>query len=398
MAKKDGKYRIEGGEMDNKVIPVVFATDDNYVPYCGVAITSLIANTNRDKNYVVYIMYDKLSSMSIYRLESLTCSNVKVKCINIHSYIQNLKVVEYNHLTIASAYRLIIPELFTQYDKIIYLDSDIVVNRDIAEMYDIEIKDNILGACHGYYREDDDMWMCNHITKTLGISLESFFNAGILIINCKQFIQNRVKEKCFDLLSTRKDLIFMDQCALNIVCKGKVKMICSCWNYEWMFLFSNNDEEIQLMDNPAIIHYDGISKPWDRPNMVLANVFWKYARSSDFYEEILYKAQINNMRALLDVLGVSEQYKNVAIYGAGNIGKQYVDKILQLNLINIVTWVDKNYQDKKDTRFPVSSIETLYTSNYDHLIIALGNREIAMSVKEMLVSNGIREEKIVFIK
>ena len=391
--------------MDKQIIPVVFATDENYVPYCGVAISSLIKNTSKSNKYEVSVLFDSLSSLSVYRLERLSTDNVSVSCLCIHEYIANLKALEYNHLTIASAYRLVIPDVFPQYTKIIYLDSDIVVNADVAELYNTDIGTNILGAVRGYYKRDETDFMYNHITKTLGINENSFFNAGILIVNTKEFKQNNVAQRCFDLLSERKDLYFMDQCALNIVCESKVHMLPNRWNHEWLYLFAVNNpklprnrEEFETCASPAIIHYDGVEKPWDYPQQFLADYFWSYARQTPFYEEIVYSAQMRRTREMLELFGVVGKYRNIAIYGAGSAGKRYVNKILSLKLCKIAVWVDRNFAELQGLELPVESVEKLYDTDFDHVFIAIENIAVSNQIKDMLIANNIPNDKIIQIQ
>lgn len=394
--------------MNKQTIPVVFATDDNYVSYCGVAIFSMIKNANPDNFYEVFVLYDSISQVNRMRLENLSTGYASIKCICIHDLIVDLKVLEFNHLTIASAYRLVIPEILPQYDKILYLDSDIVVNADIAEMYQIDIGDNILGAAHGYYQSKPGDFGYEHIVSDLRIDEENFFNAGILIINAKEFRKQKVTEQCFSLLSQRDDLYYMDQCALNIVCEGKVYFLPAKWNYEWLFLFYGDnsrlyyrDKKLELMKDPAIIHYDGIEKPWNYPSQILADYFWLYARQTIFYEEILQAVQQRNIKTffetVMDIFGDAMKFKDIAVYGAGNAGKRYVDKILSLNLCKIAIWVDQNYTEKQGTILPVEPVEKLYQEKFDHVIIAIENRVISTEVKEMLMGNGIPEEKIIQI-
>ncbi len=383
--------------MSKSVIPVVFATDENYVPYCGVAVSSLIRNACPSNEYEISVLYDHLTAASIIRLEQQSIDYVHVRCVCIHDYITDLKVLEYNHLTIASAYRLIIPEVLSQYEKVLYLDSDIVVDADIAELYHTKIGGNILGAVHGYFKKDDDEFMYKHITQTLGIAVDSFFNAGILLMNIKALKENRVTEKCFSLLSKRTDLYFMDQCAMNIVCEGKVYFLPEKWNFEWQYLFSAEEHARKLMDNLGIIHYDGIEKPWDYPSQILAEKFWSYARKTIFYEEILQASQIKRTKEVLEVFGGIGKFRNIAVYGAGNAGKRYVDKILSLKLCNIVSWVDRNYAKMQGAKLQIECVESLYEKEFDHVVIAIENKSISEEVEQMLVMNGIPKEKLVRI-
>ena len=395
-------------EKSKELIPVVFATDDNYVPYCGVAISSLIQNGCRENVYEIFILYDRLSQTNLLRLENLSTDYAKVRCVCIHDYVVNLKVLEHNHLTIASAYRLVIPEVFPQYEKVIYLDSDIVVNADVAELYHIDIGDCILGAAHGYYENDFHCEENIYITHTLQIDEKNFFNAGILLFNISEFRKRKITERCFILLSQRTDLLYMDQCALNILCEGNIFFLPLKWNYEWLFLFYGDNQELyyrekplNIMKDPAIIHYDGVEKPWNYPDQMLSDYFWQYARQTVFYEEILQRMQTDSAKTVCGVfaemLGCIGKFRDIAIYGAGHAGKRYVDKILSWNIGNIVIWVDQNFKDKKCMKRPGESVEKLYTTKFDYVLIAIESPVISAEVRELLISRGIPEAKIVQI-
>ena len=243
--------------------------------------------------------------------------------------------------------------------------------------------------------EKDD-FLYKHITETLKIDEKNFFNAGILVINNVCFVKEGVKDKCFKLLSTRKDLYFMDQCALNIICEGKVYYLDEKWNYESLRLyFVNKPEKLRIMENPAIVHYDGSIKPWNDVDMPLGEYFWKYARNSRFYETLMKKIAIKGAMEVLGTLGMVKKFRNIAVYGAGYVGKNYIDKVLALKICNIVVWVDKNYKDKGRTKIPVESPERLYETEFDHVVIAIEKKEIVEEVENMLCAKGIAKEKII---
>ena len=99
----------------------------------------------------------------------------------------------------------------------------------------------------------------------------------------------------------------------------------------------------------------------------------------------------------MEVIGGIGSFRNIAVYGAGNAGKRYVNKILSLNLCNIVAWVDKNYANIQGTKLQVEAVETIYERKFDHVIIAIENESVFAEIRTMLITNGIPEEKIVWI-
>lgn len=396
-------------KMEKQTIPIVFATDEHYAAYCGVAIFSLIENAHSDYLYKIYVFYDKISPENRWKLESLSTDYAQVRCICVHDEVAGLCAASYNHLTVASAYRLVISKVLSSYDKVIYLDADIVVNDDVAKLYQIDIGDSILGAVRGYYRKEENDFFRQYIINTLKIKEDNFFNAGILLVNNRECIKKKITERCFSILSQRTDLAYYDQCALNIVCEGNVFFLPPTWNYEWTFLFPLTERTLSLHEKRAelagghlsIIHYDGAEKPWDMPGQILAGEFWKYARKSSFYEEILQKAQAKNIKNIfntfMQVYEADLKPKKIAIYGAGNAGNRYVKRILEFKLGEIAVWVDCHYAAKTKTPLPVECVEKLYETAFDCVIIAIENRLTSGAVKEELIANGIAEEKIIQI-
>ena len=382
-------------------IPIVFATDENYVPYCAVAIHSLICNMNKQNRYEIYILFDSLTRRSIDTLQSLSTDAAHIRCICVHERMDALRISEQVHLTVATTYRILIPEIFDKYDRIIYLDSDIIVRSDIVDLYKMELDGNILGAVKGRYKREDIEWMRHHLEETLGISTDHFFNAGVLLIDTKVFNAKQIKKKAFDILTKRDDLTFMDQDALNIVCENQVKYIDEFWNYECgaletgdEYVSDNSNTEITGEIKAGIIHFDGTYKPWDYPNLTCAGIFWEYARKTIYYEEILYRMNAHEILELASIVQKLKGCKRIAVYGAGRAGRELVRKIKGTNICKISCWVDRDPQNKNYFGIHVCEIEKLRNTRFDHVIIAIEDKKISENVKEMLINQGFQEKVI----
>ena len=129
-------------------IPLIFATDDGYVPFLSVALKSIIENANKDYFYPVYILTAGLSSENISKLKELENENFSIETVDVTKNLNELKSSLHlrDYYSKAIYYRIFIPTLFRQYEKAIYLDCDIVVTDDISKMYFVDLKDNLLGA------------------------------------------------------------------------------------------------------------------------------------------------------------------------------------------------------------------------------------------------------------
>ncbi len=266
----------------DKIIPIVFATNDNYAPYLSVAIQSINENTNKDCFYDIYVFHTSLSIQNQLVLKSMRNSNLSIRFVNVLPYIENLRNYSHSHYSIEMYYRLLIPEILFKYHKVIYLDCDLIVNKDVAELFKIDILDNIIAAVTNKIYSD---YMKKYVENTLNLVLDKYFNSGVLIINTKKFNEEHIKEKCFTVLNETKKLMCPDQDILNIVCKDRCYYLPIKWN------FQNSPNNFSLQETyeieKNIIHFTSGFKPWNSSNILLAEVFWRVARMTPYYESIL---------------------------------------------------------------------------------------------------------------
>ena len=276
------------------VVPIVFSADENYAPYLGVAIQSVIETGSTKYFYDIYIFHYELSDQYINRLEAMETGNVRIKCLDVGDSIKKEDLYSRAHYSIEMYFRILIPEILFQYDKVLYLDCDLVVLNDVAELYKYDLGDNILGAANNIVNRN----MEKYITHTLGISVEEYINSGVLLINTKKFLEANIKEKCFVVLTNMPTLWCPDQDILNITCNKNILFLEDAWNFQWQHIWPENSgqELIELYKerfkaayaNHYIVHYTSVLKPWIFPGKEMANYFWEYARKTPFYEQIIY--------------------------------------------------------------------------------------------------------------
>lgn len=289
---------------DNNNIPVVFSADDNYAPYLGVTIQSVVLNSEETKNYDLLILDGNISHYhkSLITLIIKDKKNFSVRFIDINAYLQPFKNFFYtsNHASIANYFRFFIPEIFSEFPNILYLDCDLVVLGNIAEIFTLSLENKIFGAVQdlmGHYQTGN--WP-SYLHNTLQIkNPNEYFNSGILFCDIIQMKKNNFTQACLDKLNEIKTPSLWDQDILNAIYHGKIKYLDAKYNVMWHWpthprlqkIFSADiiKKCMQNIENPLIIHYTSQIKPWNTPNQHLAEYFWKYARISPFYEEILYK-------------------------------------------------------------------------------------------------------------
>ncbi|MBQ3409376.1 MAG: glycosyltransferase family 8 protein [Clostridia bacterium] len=264
-------------------IPIFFAVDDNYIPFLGVALKSLIENSSKEYKYKIKILYTSVSDSNIRKIKSYENESCDIEFVNLNCQVEKIrdKLYTRDYFSNTTYYRLLIPELYPEYSKAIYLDSDIVVLKDIAKLYNTNIEGNLLAAAPDDVIQTIEVFQ-NYAEKVVGVSnYENYFNAGILVMNLKELREFKFKEKFMYLLSTTKFSVAQDQDYLNRLCKGKVVLIPKTWNK--MPVSGDCVERAKI----NLVHYNLAFKPWKFDNTLYQEYFWKYAKKTEFYDEIV---------------------------------------------------------------------------------------------------------------
>ncbi len=267
---------------NKKIIPIFYACDDNFVKYTIVSINSLILNASKDYFYKIYILNSGISEEMKTQVNNLQYDNLSVEFICVKEQLEkisaNLPIRDYYSKT--TYFRMFIAKMFLEYDKAIYIDSDTVVLGDVSKLYNENVKDYYVGACHEQVMIQTEVFG-NYVEKVMGIDRNNFFNAGVLLINCKAFRKNNLLEKFIDLLSVYTFVVTQDEDYLNCLCHNKVKWLDDGWNTTVYGNIKPKKEEYK------IIHYIMTSKPWHYEDCRLKEYFWNYARKTSVYNEIL---------------------------------------------------------------------------------------------------------------
>lgn len=268
----------------NRVIPIFFSVDDNYVPYLAVALKSMISNASKEYTYKVIVLHQGVSESNINRVKQLqndifTIDFVPMKdsfsCIT--DRMSNRLRADYFTLTIY--FRLFIPTMFPEYDKGIYLDSDIVVPGDISKLYEIDIEDKLIGASVDYSIQNVPEF-AEYTEKGIGVVVSEYINSGVLLMNLKKLREVSIDTRFLELLNTYHfDSIAPDQDYLNAMCYGKIKYLSGSWD-------AMPEENTNPLEEPKLIHYNLFAKPWCYDNIQYEDYFWMYAKDSGYIDEI----------------------------------------------------------------------------------------------------------------
>lgn len=270
--------------MINKEIPIFFTIDDNYAPFLSVALNSAIKNSSTLNRYKAIVLHQDLSDENKRRLKALETEHFAVDFIPMQSGLESITDRMSNRLrcdyfTLTIYFRLFIATMFPQYNKGVYIDSDVVLTGDVAELYGIDIGDNLIGACADKSVVDVPE-LANYMENAVGVDRHEYINSGVLLMNLKKLREVRFDEHFLNLLNTYHfDCIAPDQDYLNAICNGKIHYLDEQWDA------MPNDGQPPL-ERAKLIHYNLFAKPWCYDNIQYGDLFWHYAEDSGYYDEI----------------------------------------------------------------------------------------------------------------
>mgnify|MGYP004631097709 FL=1 len=263
-----------------KEIPVFFAVDDGYIPFLAVSMQSLIDNSSKENKYAIKVLYTNVSEENMLKIKKYEKENISIEFVNLNNQLKEVqgKLYTRNYFSNTTYFRLFIPELYPEYDRVIYLDSDTAILADVAELYNEDIGNNLVAAVPDGAVQTIPVFQ-EYVEKVVGvIDYNNYFNAGILLMNLKELRKYKFQEKFLYLLEKIKFEVAQDQDYLNRLCKGRVKILDFAWNR--MPIMGESDKEIK------IIHYNLGAKPWYFDDVPYQEYFWKYAEKTEFYDKI----------------------------------------------------------------------------------------------------------------
>lgn len=246
-------------------INLVLAADDNYAKKCIVTIVSVLQNT---KSFVdIYVLTSGFSEQSkeLFRMKTAkySCNVTYLKVDN--TFLSDVPLPkELSHINIVTYYRLLMSILLpAKLDKVIYLDSDIIVRHDISQLFATDMCGYAVGSVLESIYED------RHDCKRLSIpSKYGYFNAGVLLVNLEFWRRNRLDVVFMDYLKKNHDVIvYHDQDVLNATLYAVKKTLPVTWNMlPILYLRKMNAKKEPALNsylsNPSLVHFVYVPKPW----------------------------------------------------------------------------------------------------------------------------------------
>lgn len=294
------------------IIPIVFAANGSYVPMLTTTIHSVLENASSDYYYDIVVLEQGISGEDARVIREVYAKpgKVSIRFFNVARIVGSYDLDTNNaHISIETYYRFLVQQLLPYYGKVLYLDSDLIVRGDVAELYETDMEGNLLAAVRdldflGNVNMKDGERM-RYAKSVLGMQDPyAYFQAGVLVLNTAAMRAFHSVEEWLKLASDSR-YIYNDQDILNAECEGRVLYLDYRWNvmtdcagrvanvfsyapveeYE-AYLASRNDQ--------LITHYAGFEKPWKYKTCDMSALYWKYARKTPFYERLLRMLCVQN--------------------------------------------------------------------------------------------------------
>jgi lipopolysaccharide biosynthesis glycosyltransferase len=226
---------------------ICIAFSNNWKKFMNVLLYSLFLNNDSCKVYLLSENITKEELQSFQSVCDLFDKNHKIEYIDISSvydkYItSNINVdVRFTKYTLI---RILIPHLIKE-DKILYLDADTLVIDNISDLYNIDLKDNLVAGCI-------DTGIADSYKTSIGLNVNyNYINAGVLLINLKKMVSENLHNTWLYLINN-KHFPCHDQCTLNLIANNKIIIVPPIYNASLSTKYDIDVKDIK------IIHYAGL--------------------------------------------------------------------------------------------------------------------------------------------
>ncbi len=292
-------------------VPICFAANNGFLPFTGVMIQSIIDHANSKDNYDIIVLCSDADEKLKKKMISLADGkkNISIRLFDVNEFVNMPKNLFTDNIYTQTSYspeiyyRLLIPTLMPDYEKVLYFDGDMLALTDVAELYHgTELGDNLIassrdyaGLCHCYKEGDERRWYREEI---LGLkNVDDYILSGMLVINVPEFNRTYTGDKLMEIAGYM-DWRQHDQDILNVVCEDRILLVDGAWDYLQDFGWTNylpawlKQEYDETAKNVKIAHFAGQRKPWVN-NSQNSDKFWDTCARTPFFYDVVERLAPN---------------------------------------------------------------------------------------------------------
>lgn len=310
-----------------EILSLCIACDQNYAAHLSALLLSILKNHTGERHLDIIIIDRGLNKSQRESLAQTARNYDTDLCfIELEAIFNEISV--HSYFTSTTLYRLVLPELLSNRDKILYLDTDVIVNCDLSGLYDTDLSDNYLAATRDLVMKifvkmnvpcDEDIFngsAKDYLREKLHLDdIDNYFQAGTLLLNLELLRDHGKTAPMLQDLYENK-FWFLDQDILNKHLGRKVVLLENHYNtvdfpIKDQKYLSPEDKSAYLksMKDPHIIHYAGIAKPWLNSSHSLSHYYWDYLKMTDWYEPTLQKFNVSEKKYQAERLAQRPTFK-----------------------------------------------------------------------------------------
>lgn len=270
--------------MNNVVIALI--SDENYIIPTVVLLQSLKDTKSASSFYDIHILTDNVQEASLILLKDYSCNNINVTIHQINNKYMDLHNNN-DYVTNAAFIKFDIPNILSKYSKILYLDSDIIVLKDLNKIFDIDLENKyaavVADVADIFYK------------KSKELQLNSYFNSGVILFNAEKYRTDKMNTKMLEIYKEHgESFICHDQDTLNIGFKENVVFLNPKYNFMQSFnefpmkkvMKFYNMKNLLKFEDIFIIHYTRL-KPWKYKHINYGRKWHLFYKNTIFKNEPL---------------------------------------------------------------------------------------------------------------
>lgn len=250
------------------MIHIALCFDNNFVMQAGVTLLSIV-RSNKHNKIIFHLFVSNISNEEKENIKSLATDNCTVIFYNVNTaLLKDCPINPQIHSrSIAKYFRILIPTIIDdKIEKILYLDCDIIVVKDLNDLFKINLGEKAIGVVYDQKPFEIENFNRLRIDKEAG-----YFNSGVMMINNKVWKEKKYSNEIFELIEKEKgNLEWEDQDVLNMMFSNNRVLYSLEYNLQNDMLYIDNkiywkdrEELNQAINHPSIIHFCG-NKPWNK--------------------------------------------------------------------------------------------------------------------------------------
>ena len=294
-------------ETDRPIFTVVAASDENYVPHLAALVASVLDHVPPSHAVHFVVLDGGMGAERRRRVDRLERLRADVEITYVAMGELFAPLAAHTYFTRATFYRLVLPDIMPDHDRVVFLDTDLVVVADPTPLLEIDLDGHAMAACRdpvmrsfvalGVRSLDmtGSLPAADYLRHHLGLDPDRtpYRQAGVLVLNLDWLRRTRACERMIEDLA-RRPYWFLDQDVINRHLAVHAVDLDPRWNVLHMderhvqaLPSAERDAYRAARGDAAIVHYAGLGKPWRNDMDPLGHHYWEYLRRTPFYEETL---------------------------------------------------------------------------------------------------------------